>query len=477
MGMLCFLGGTATGLFFSWSLGGSLLFSSIVMAALVSWYSTRALSVILVSCIVGGVFSGAWFRAAQEVSRWDNVPAIRATLERAEVVRAVMQKEQSKQATLRPISCGEEACPETLVLASFPTFADIGEGDILSLSCPLEKPERLTPEFDYPKMLAKDGIGYTCRFPKSWKREGVSGGWMRGFLRATKRAVEEGINRAVPEPEAGLLAGLLVGGDDRLPRNIQEEFSRTGLSHIVAVSGYNVSIVAVLLMSLLVFCGLYRQQALWGALLGIGLFTLLVGAPASAVRAAIMTGAALLAVRMGRLGSPANAILLSGTAMLFFNPLLLRYDIGFQLSFAATIGIVSLVPFALLSLRLGDIVSTTLAAEVFVLPILLFHFHTLPVFALLVNAIVLPFVPIAMVLGSVAAFFGAMVPSLAFVFGFPAFLVARGILSTVEFFASQHFATLLISSFGAKSLFASFAIIAGTLLIFRKKIFSHHAPV
>lgn len=300
---------------------------------------------------------------------------------------------------------------------------------------------------------------------------------MRGFLRATKRAVEEGINRAVPEPEAGLLAGLLVGGDDRLPRNIQEEFSRTGLSHIVAVSGYNVSIVAVLLMSLLVFCGLYRQQALWGALLGIGLFTLLVGAPASAVRAAIMTGAALLAVRMGRLGSPANAILLSGTAMLFFNPLLLRYDIGFQLSFAATIGIVSLVPFALLSLRLGDVVSTTLAAEVFVLPILLFHFHTLPVFALLVNAIVLPFVPIAMLLGSVAAFFGAMVPSLAFIFGFPAFLVARGILSTVEFFASQHFATLLISSFGAKSLFASFAIIAGTLLIFRKKVFSHHAPV
>ncbi len=387
-----------TGLFFSWSLGGSLLFLAVVIATLVSWYSTRTFSVFLLAFTLGGVFSGAWFRAAQEVSRWDALPPISATLERAVIVRAVLQKEQSKQATLRAISCGEEACPETLILGSFPIFADIAEGDELSLSCPLEKPERFTPEFDYPKMLAKDGIGYVCRFPKQWKKEGVSEGVMHGFLRATRKTIEESLERAIPEPEAGLLAGLLVGGDDRLPRNIQEEFSRTGLSHIVAVSGYNVSIVAVLLMSLLIFFGLYRQQAFWIALLGIGLFTLLVGAPASAVRAAIMTGAALLAVRTERLGNPANAILLSGAVMLLFNPLLLRYDIGFQLSFAATIGIVSLVPFALLSLRLGDIVSTTLAAEVFVLPILLFHFHTLPVFALLVNAMVLPFVPIAMLL-------------------------------------------------------------------------------
>lgn len=476
LGMLCFIGGTATGLFFSWSLGIALMVCALSIVLLVSWFPENRLRMgrNISLCLVA--FLGAWLWSAKALEDWNALPEIDTRLERAIVVRQVEQKENSKQATLQPIECGGVLCPDVLVQGVFPLFADIAEGDILSLSCRMEKPERFTKEFDYPKMLAKDGIGYVCRFPKTWNKEGVSEGKFSASMRAMRRAVERGIGMALPEPEAGFVAGILVGGDDRLSKDIQEKFSRTGLSHIVAVSGYNVSIVAVLLMSVLILCGWYRQQALWGALLGIGIFTILVGAPSSAVRAAIMAGIALGAARLGRLGNSVNAILLAGIIMLLLNPLLLRYDIGFQLSFAATLGIILLSPFALLSLRWGDVLSTTIVAEIFVLPLILFYFHTAPILALPTNMLIVPFVPITMFLGSVAALLSIVVPSLAPVFGFPAFLFSRTILETVDFFSRQTFAVVETPSFGIGSLFLYYAALFCGIVIFRKKIFSHKAP-
>jgi len=252
-------------------------------------------------------------------------------------------------------------------------------------------------------------------------------------------------------------------------KKIQDEFSRTGLSHIVAVSGYNVSMIAVLLMSTLIVCGLYRQQAFWGALLGIGLFTLLVGAPASAVRAAIMAAVALLATRLGRLGNPTNAILCAACVMLCANPLLLRYDIGFQLSFAATIGIFLFTPFALLSLRLGDVMATTVAAELFVLPIILFHFHAVPTLSLFANMLVLPLVPLSMLLGSLAGVLAMLFPMGAAVFGFPAFLVSHSILAIVHFFAARSFASVVVLNFGLGAVVAWYVFLFVTWFFLRRK--------
>lgn len=469
LGMICAIGGTGVGLFFSWSSGIALLMCSVAIGVAMLWFPKRlfVVSAGLIICVA--IFCGAWFRAAERVLWWETLSPTSARLERALVVGLVEQKENTKQATLQPIACGASPCPSTFVLGSFPTFADIADGDILALSCALEKPERFTDDFDYPKVLAKDGIGFVCRFPKDWRKEGESGGLFASLVRTVRVSAERTIERVIPEPEAGLVLGLIVGGDGRLPKEIQDGFSKTGLSHIVAVSGYNVSIIAILCMNILIFCGLYRQKALWGALLGVFFFTVLVGAPASAVRAAIMVSVALLATRMGRMGHPINGILCAAAGMLFINPLLLRYDIGFQLSFAATLGIFLVTPFALLSICMGDIVATTLAAELFVLPIILFHFHALPILSPLVNLCVLPLVPLAMMLGSFAFLGATLVPPMGMVFGFPAFLVSHAIIAIIQFFAAQSFASISIDHFSLGMVILWYGIGFMALALLRRK--------
>ena len=450
-GCVGFVLGTGVGLFFLWSTGWALVFLSLTIAVSTMWFPRYA-GVVLVCC---WIFFGAWWHSAERLSWWRLLPDSESMLFRAEVVREPIRKEQSRQVTLRPIACSNE-CPDNLVLGSFPTFSDISFGDIVALSCPLERPKSFSPDVDFSLILAKDGIGYVCRFPREWRIEGESAHTAFSWLHAVRARFERGIEVALPEPESGLVAGLLIGGDDRLPERIRERFSRAGISHIVAVSGYNVSIVATLLMAILIFFGLYRQTAFWGALLGILCFMLLVGAPASAVRASIMAGTALLAMRLGRLGNAGAAVLFSASGMLLANPLLLRYDIGFQLSFAATIGILFLTPLALLSLRMGDIMATTIAAELFVFPLLLFHFHTLPTFSLVANLFVLPLVPFAMLFGFVAAIFGMVVPSLAFIVGFPAFLVSHTILALAEFFSRWTFSAIPVPNFGMGALLSSY---------------------
>ncbi len=469
MGMLCSIGGTGIGLFFSWSLGVTLFVCAVVIVGMITWHLERFFVVVACVVMLLVLFFGSWFRASRIVSQWETPQSTSVRLERAIIIDRVKQTEHAKQAILKPISCGESSCPSTRVLGTFPSFADIADGDVISLSCTLERPTSFTSDFDYPKVLAKDGIGSICRFPKEWKKEGVSGNIFARMIRKTRTVVEMVLERAIPEPESGLVLGLIVGGDGRLSKGVQDEFSRTGLSHIVAVSGYNVSIIAVICINTLIFFGLYRQQAFWGALIGIVFFTLLVGAPASAVRAAVMVSVALLATRMGRVGNPINGILFAAAGMLCINPLLLRYDIGFQLSFAATLGIFLVTPFALLSLRAGDIVATTLAAELFVLPIILFHFHALPALSLVVNVLVLPLVPLAMICGVFAFCFGGILPSLAAVFGFPAFLVSRAILEIIHFFASQPFASVSVASFGVGAVILWYGCIGTALVFLRRK--------
>lgn len=468
LGMLCAIGGTGIGLFFSWSSGVALVACSVAIGVAIVWFPRRLFAAGVSLIVCGVLFCGAWFRAAEAVSWWETLPQTSAHLERARVVGLVEQKENTKQAILQPIACGASLCPSAFVLGSFPAFADIADGDILALSCALEKPERFTEDFDYPKVLAKDGVGFVCRFPKDWRKEGVSGGMFASLVRTVRVSVERTIERVIPEPESGLILGLIVGGDGRLPKEVQDGFSKTGLSHIVAVSGYNVSIIAILCMNLLIFCGLYRQKALWGALCGIFFFTVLVGAPASAVRAAIMVSIALLATRMGRVEHPINGILCAAAGMLFINPLLLRYDIGFQLSFAATLGIFLVTPFALLSMRMGDIMATTLAAELFVLPIILFHFHALPILSLLVNLCVLPLVPLAMMLGSFAFLGATLIPPMGMVFGFPAFLVSQAIITIIQFFAAQSFASISIQHFSLGMVMLWYSIVFVVLALLRR---------
>ncbi len=333
-------------------------------------------------------------------------------------------------------------------------YSNYSYGQILKLDCQLEIPEnQKDSRFDYRMYLAKDKIFYLCQKPKIEIISQGQGKFLYATLIKIKNKLGEKIEKSLPYPESGLLFGLLLGGDSKVSKNLKEDFSRTGLSHIVAVSGYNVAIIADYLMVVGIFFGLWRQQAFWLAILGITLFVLLIGFPSSAVRAGVMGGLLLLAMKEGRIANSKNAILFSAAVMLAFNPLLLRYDVGFQLSFLATLGIVYFYPILdeyLIKKQkhwnfVGELLGLTLAAQIFVFPIIFYNFESLSLVSPLANLLILPIIPLTMLFGFFLIVFGLVFPPLATVFSWLAFLPLKYETLIIRWLSGFQWASVKVS--------------------------------
>ncbi|MBU0624839.1 ComEC/Rec2 family competence protein [Patescibacteria group bacterium] len=263
------------------------------------------------------------------------------------------------------------------------------------------------------------------------------GNKIRAWLSMLKRGVIASIQRILPEPEASFLLGLLIGVKDGLPEQLTESFRNTGTSHILAVSGYNVTQlinVGTLLLAL-ILVPRRRSVALMAGVVIV--FACIVGGDASVIRAAIMGCVGILATLYRRQYSGVRALLAAAALMLLVNPLVLRHDVGFQLSFAAVWGLHALAPgllgFLPLSRRagVGRILGETLAATLATLPIVLFVFGRLPAIGLLANLLILPIIPWAMLFGALAAAVGLMSGALALV---PA-MAAAWLMRLVEWIA------------------------------------------
>ncbi|MBI2756509.1 MAG: ComEC/Rec2 family competence protein [Chloroflexi bacterium] len=213
-----------------------------------------------------------------------------------------------------------------------------------------------------------------------------------------RQSVEDGFGRYLPSPQGPLALGTLLGGTAGLSEQARLEMRTAGLGHLVAVSGYNVVVVAALV-------GVVSRRILgrwWSiplSITGIVLYTGLVGAPASAIRAALMACAALLGTAVGRVADPLTSLVLAAVAMALFDPAVLA-DVGFQLSFAATLGLVLLHPRiapAIARTRLprwaAEPLSLTLSAELATLPLLLVQFSQVSVVAPVANVFAAPLIP------------------------------------------------------------------------------------
>lgn len=235
-------------------------------------------------------------------------------------------------------------------------------------------------------------------------------------LNAVKQWMIAAINRGLPVPEGPLLAGILLGTRSDLPDDLAESFRRTGTSHIVAVSGYNVTIVVTLMAGLIGRLPLPRRAVTWLTIGSIVSFVILTGASASVVRAGIMGGLVVIARSVGRLSDAAHALVISATLMVVVDPATVA-DVGFQLSVAATAGLVLLAdPYERwlhwLPTRLGlrASLASTLAAITMTEPLIAIAFGRVSVVAAAVNIVILPLVPLAMALGFGAAVVSGMMP-------------------------------------------------------------------
>lgn len=368
-----------------------------------------------------------------------------------------------------------------LQAAQYPQYS---YGDLLKVICTakvIENPSAdeagKDSEFDYRMYMAKEGVLYSCEDKKFEKVGENKGNIFLSSIVRVKSHFEENIRKVIPQPEEALAGGILFGGSSGLSEETKNDFARTGMTHIVAVSGYNVTIIAEYLIMLGIALGLWRGQAVWFAVLGIALFVIMVGLPASAVRAGVMSSILLWAMKNGRLASSENAIIFAGAIMLFDNPLLLRWDIGFQLSFLATIGIVASTPLWEKSFikkhkafGISEIIVLSLSAQIFVLPIIAYNFHSTSLISLLANVLILPIVPLSMLLVFLVSVSAFVFAPLAMMFAWLSYLPLHYELSVIHALAGLKWASVEIENMPVYFI-AVYYIILVLLIVFIKNKF------
>lgn len=329
-------------------------------------------------------------------------------------------------------------------------------GDTISIRGKLQYPENFETdtgkEFDYISYLKKDGIFFTLSYGTI---ESVAPSPTRGIrsrLFALKHKFIKNLSIHIPQPEDMLAGGILFGTRTILSPEWQDAFIRTGTIHIVALSGYNVSIVAEGIMRVF---GLFLSvfvSSIAGAL-AIILFVVMTGASSTAIRAGIMGGLALAARLIGRPYDIARALLVAVSLMVFINPKILVFDVSFQLSVIATLGMIYIAP--IISRKLywipfvsfREIVSATISAQIAVLPFILWRMGTLSLIALPVNILILPFMPIAMFTSAITSIIGLFSHVIAFPFGFVSYSLIHFILSVIKTASTYSFASFTVKTF------------------------------
>ncbi len=270
-------------------------------------------------------------------------------------------------------------------------------GDWVTVDGRLE-PVASTAGFPRAEILSRQGVMGVVAFPRLTvvERSAVDAS---SFAAAVRARVGQQFERYLPQPQASLAIGMLLGGSADLGTAFKRELQTAGLGHLVAVSGYNIVVVAAAVYGLLVRT-LGRRASLVPSLAAIAAYTALAGFPASGVRAALMVAAGIVAGSVGRVADPFTGVLLAATVMGFVQPGVLL-DVGFQLSTAATLGLILLYPrihpwLARAPRWVAEPLALSLAAELATLPIVLSVFHQVSLVGPLANVLAAPLVPLIM---------------------------------------------------------------------------------
>lgn len=339
--------------------------------------------------------------------------------------------------------------------------------------------------FSYRDYLARKGIYTYLTYPAVETQTGESGSPLLKSIYALRRYAYETLNRIYPQPEAALLNGILLGLERDLPAGLARAFQDTGTAHIIAISGFNMSLLSGLFLALFGRL-LPRGWAALAAGLAIAFYTLLVGANPAVVRAAVMSSLALFGRLIGRRSAGLTPLAFSAAVMTAFNPWL-PWDASFQLSFTATLGLILYAEplqrafegwltgrfSPSLARRIAPPVAEyflfTLAAQVTTLPVVLAQFGRLSLSALLANPLVLPVQPLVMQLGGLALIFGMLWLPLGQVMGWLTYPFSAFTIRMVEWLANLPGGVLDLGAGGWSLACGLYALLFGLTALFRIK--------
>jgi len=421
------------------------------------YFATRrrgyiVLVVVLTACALGVLRFSAWDGGLGSIEIRDSIGKKVTVI--ARIVDEPDEREKNTQLTVRPLLVNDvEFTSDELVLVFAPKYPKFSYGDIVEVSGSLKAPEPFGDEgkneFDYPMYLASKNIHALVFHPSVTLRDSGQGSLVFSALFRFKSYFLENISEVFPEPHGALLSGLILGGKQSLGQEWLDIFKHAGIVHIVVLSGYNMTIVSQWLVAGFRFLGFYGSLSV--GTIGIVLFTLMTGAGATVVRAAIMAIIALVARATGRTYTMGRALLLAAVFMVVHNPSILLYDPSFQLSFLASLGLVYVSPllekYVIWPKKhpvLREVIISTLATQFMVLPLLLYQTGLLSLVALPVNMLVLPLIPLTMLFGFIAGIVAIVVPPLATVVAIPGFALLSYILLIAKWSVAIPLATVSV---------------------------------
>lgn len=339
---------------------------------------------------------------------------------------------------------------KAVVYAEF--FPTVAYGDAVSLEGRLTKPEAFETDtgrlFDYPQYLAKEDVFYELSYPEITVEKEDVGNPVLGWMTDLRRNLLAAINRHIPDPQAALTGGVLLGSADALGDRIQQSFRESGIVHVVVLSGYHVTVITVALGAALAFLGLSLGMSTLLSGIGVVFFALLVGLTPTIVRASIMAIIALVARIFSRQYAATRGLIIAVILMVLVNPHILLFDPSFQLSVLATAGLVTFgdVVYGWLHSvpkRFGirEMATATITAQIAVSPLLIYYTGMFSVVSLLANLLVLPVIPILMAAGAVTAVIGLFSHTFVLPFAATAHGVSTYIFSIVDWLTALSFST------------------------------------
>jgi len=350
---------------------------------------------------------------------------------------------------------GELTSVSGSVLVTTNLYPSYDYGDEIEITCELQAPEKFQG-FAYDRYLARYDIYSVCYYPQIKLISSGRGNFLYKNIFKFKNKVRGVMNYGLNEPESSLAKAIILGDKKGIPADWREIFSQAGISHIAAISGMHISIMAALIMGLLLNVGLSRKRAFHLASLFLIIYIIFIGLPASAMRAGLMGFLVLWAMNLGRLNKLTNSLVLAAAVLLIINPKLLRDDIGFQLSFLAVLGIAYFYPlldkwtenkfkrFSGLLKAPRALVNITLAAQIFTLPLLAYNFSQVSVISPVSNLLVLWALPILIVFLLSAVALSFIFYSLAVVFFLPALILLKYIITISDWLVKIPYAYIEI---------------------------------
>jgi competence protein ComEC len=379
----------------------------------------------------------------------------------------------------------QEVSGDALLFA--PRYTAYHYGDVLRVKGRLETPPTLD-DFDYEGYLERQGIYATMLYPEIKISEAGKGFKPLAWVYWLRNSLSQTLAQVLPEPQASLAQGIILGIRYNIPAEIKADFVSTGTAHILAISGVNLSIIAGMLVSIGIWLfGKRRYIYIWLALGVIWLYALLTGMNPPVVRGAIMASLFLAAELLGRQRTAITSLAFAAAIMVGISPQIL-WDASFQLSFLAMAGLIFLAPPLMnwgrravnktigeegIGVALANIVTdslgVTLAATIAVWPLIAHYFGIVSLSGPLANFLALPALPGIIASGALAGLFGLVFLPVAQVIGWLAWLFTSYLLLIVTGFASLPLSSLKVGSAGTTQIVVYYSALALAIWLISNK--------